>query len=73
MDTLHTVIGRIILLTQLVKGFEMEPNVAELREIAGEPQDEKAKAHKKPQPLLGSKDPHVPHVAGKAFEMREAS
>jgi hypothetical protein len=66
LESTQAVVDRLIELTQLVEGFEVEPSKAELREIAGELQGEKVKARKIAQPFLGSKEPHF---VGNVFEM----
>jgi hypothetical protein len=58
--------NRIVELTQLVEGFEMEPSKAKLQEISRELQRERSKAQKMAELLLGSEDPFM---VEKTFEM----
>ncbi len=53
---LQAIVDRIVELVQLTEEFEIEPSKAELKENAGELQNEKANSRKMAQPLMSSRD-----------------
>jgi hypothetical protein len=59
LKPLHSAVGRIAKIAQLLEGFNIDPSKAELRTIAGELQNENAKAQKKVQIGLSSIDLHM--------------